>query len=87
MEARVKLMEKIRDVFQRHKSQPLTRVRELINPIFRGWVRYFKVGHSSTVFGYVKDGLTKKIRRHLMKAKGISGFGWMRWSTKGLYAI
>lgn len=87
MEARVKLMEKIRDVFQRHKSQPLTRVRDLINPILRGWVQYFKVGNSSKVFGYVKDWLTKKIRRHLMSAKGRSGFGWMRWSTKGLYAI
>ena len=60
MEARVKLMEKIRDVLQCHKSQPLTRVRELINPILRGWVQYFKVGNSSKVFGYVKDWLTKR---------------------------
>lgn len=87
MEARVKLMAKIRDVFQRHKSQPLTRVKELINPILRGWVQYFRIGNSSKVFGYVKDWLTKKIRRHLMRAKGRSGFGWTRWSTKGLYAM
>lgn len=87
IQARVKLMEKIKDVFQCHKSQPLTRVKELINPILRGWVQYFKIGNSSKVFGYVKDWLTKKIRRHLMKAKGRSGFGWKRWSTKGLYAI
>lgn len=86
-EARVKLMEKIKDVFRRHESQPLTRVRDLINPILRGWVQYFKIGNSSKVFGYVKDWLTKKIRRHLMKARGRSGFGWKRWSTKGLYAM
>lgn len=30
--------------------------------------------------------LTKKIRRHLMRAKGKQGFGWKQWSTKGLYA-
>lgn len=87
MQARNKLIDKLRDVFQRYESQPLTRVRDLINPILRGWVRYFKIGHSSRVFGYVKDWLTKKIRRHLMKAKGRKGFGWKRWSTKGLYAM
>lgn len=87
MQARVKLIEKIRDVFKRHQSQPLTRVKNLINPILRGWVQYFRIGHSSKVFGYVQDWLTKKIRRHLMKAKGKLGFGWKQWSTKGLYAI
>ena len=87
MQARAKVIEKIRDVFQRHESQPLTRIRDLINPILRGWVQYFKIGNSSKVFGYVKDWLTKKIRRHLMKAKGKQGFGWKQWSTKGLYAM
>jgi len=33
MQARIKMMDKIRDVFKRHESQPLTRVRDLINPI------------------------------------------------------
>lgn len=87
MQARIKVMDKIKDVFKRHQSQPLTRVRDIINPILRGWVQYFKIGNSSRVFGYVKDWLTKKIRRHLMKAKGKQGFGWKQWSTKGLYAI
>jgi len=87
MQARSKVIDKVRDVFQRHGSQPLTRVRDLVNPILRGWVQYFKVGNSSKAFGYVKDWLTKKIRRHLMKAKGKHGFGWTRWSTKGLYAM
>jgi RNA-directed DNA polymerase len=87
MQARAKVIEKIRDVFQRHESQPLTRVRDHINPILRGWVQYFRIGNSSKVFGYVKDWLTRKIRRHLMKAKGKQGFGWKQWSTKGLYAV
>ena len=87
MQARVKVIDKIRDVFQRFESQPLTRVRDLINPILRGWVQYFRIGNSSKVFGYVKDWLTRKIRRHLMKAKGKQGFGWKQWSTKGLYAV
>ena len=87
MQSRVNVMEKIRDVFNRHESQPLTRVRDLINPILRGWVNYFRIGHSSKVFGFVKDWLTKKIRRHLMKAKGKKGFGWKQRSTKEIYAM
>jgi RNA-directed DNA polymerase len=86
MEARTKVLEKIKDVFRRHNSQPLSRVRDLINPILRGWVNYFKIGHSAKTFGYVKDWLTKKIRRHLMRAKGRQGFGWKLWSTKELYS-
>lgn len=35
MQGRVKVMEKIKDVFKRHESQPLTRVRDIINPILR----------------------------------------------------
>ena len=86
MQARVKVMEKIRGVFKHHESQPLTRVRDLINPILKDWVQYFRIGNSSKVFGYVKDWLTRKIRRHLMRAKWNRGFGWTQWSTKGLYA-
>ena len=47
MQVRVKVMEKIRNVFKRHQSQPLTRVRDIINPILKGWVQYFRIGHSS----------------------------------------
>ena len=79
-------MDKIKDVFKRYESQPLSRIKDSINPILQGWVNYFKIGHTSKAFGYVKDWLTKKIRRHLMKAKGKAGFDWKRWSTKGLYA-
>ncbi|WP_188133726.1 group II intron maturase-specific domain-containing protein [Chitinophaga sp. CF418] len=29
-------------MFKRFESQPLTRVRDIINPILRGWVQYFR---------------------------------------------
>jgi hypothetical protein len=52
-----------------------------------GAVPAVKIIGAVKVFGYVKDWLTRKIRRHLMRAKGKQGFGWTRWSTKGVYAI
>jgi RNA-directed DNA polymerase len=60
-------------------------VIELINPILRGWVHYFAVGHSSRCFSMVKDWVEKKVRRHLMRARKRRGFGWKRWSSEWLY--
>jgi RNA-directed DNA polymerase len=38
-----------------------------------------------TTAGFIKRWVEKKIRRHLMRARGRQGFGWKRWSTKWLY--
>ena len=71
--------------FQRFRSQPVDRVIELLNPILRGWVNYFAVGHSSRCFNFVRDWVEKKIRRHMMRARKRQGFGWKRWSRQWLY--
>jgi len=85
MTARTALLEKLRVVFRSFRSQPVERVIELINPILKGWVAYFRIGHSSSCFGYIKDWVEKKIRRHLMRARKRQGFGWKRWSRDWLY--
>jgi RNA-directed DNA polymerase len=86
LKKRTVLVGKLRDVFRRFASQPVGRVIELINPILRGWVNYFAVGHSSRCFSFVKDWVEKKIRRHLMRARKRKGFGWQRWSRQWLYS-
>jgi len=85
LKKRTALLGKLRDVFRRFASQPVGRVVELINPILRGWVNYFAVGHSSRCFSFVKDWVEKKVRRHLMRARKRKGFGWKRWSRQWLY--
>ncbi|MGY6163816.1 group II intron maturase-specific domain-containing protein [Paraburkholderia strydomiana] len=42
---------------------------ELINPVLRGWVNYFAVGHSSECFSFIKDWVEKKIRRHMGRSR------------------
>ena len=86
LKKRTALLGKLRDMFRRFASQPIGRVIELINPILRGWVNYFAVGHASRCFSFVKDWVEKKIRRHLMRARKRKGFGWQRWSKQWLYA-
>ena len=85
MKARTSLLHRLKDIFRSFKSQPVDRVILLINPMLRGWVNYFRVGHSSRCFGYVRDWVEKKLRRHLMSARNLPGFGWKRWSRKWLY--
>ena len=85
LKKRTALLAKLKDVFRRHQSQPVDRVIKLINPVLRGWVNYFRAGHSSECFGYVKDWVEKKIRRHMLRARKRQGFGWTRWSRDWLY--
>jgi RNA-directed DNA polymerase len=85
MKARTALLGKLKRVFQHYRSQPIDRIIYLINPILRGWVNYFRIGQSSRCFGYVRDWVEKKIRRHLMHARKRKGFGWNRWSIHWLY--
>ena len=85
MKARTALVRKLKEVFRRFRSQPVGRVIELINPILRGWVNYFRIGHSSRCFRYVKDWVESKMRRHMMRARKRKGFGWNRWSRSWVY--
>jgi len=85
MKTRTALLQNLKEVFHRHKSQPIRQVIDLINPILRGWVNYFRIGNSASCFGYIKDWVEKKIRRHLMRARKRDGFGWNRWSKAWFY--
>jgi RNA-directed DNA polymerase len=85
LKQRTALLRKLKDIFRRFQSQPLDRVIALINPILRGWVTYFAIGDASRCFGFVKDWVEKKVRRHLRRARNLRGFGWKRWSRRWLY--
>ena len=85
LKKRTVLLRKLKAVFRGYQSQPIDRVIDVITPIVRGWVRYFAVGDASRCFGFIKDWVEKKVRRHLMRARKLRGFGWKRWSRRWLY--
>src|ERR1019366_4101252 len=60
LKKRTALVRALKEVFRRHRSQPIERVINLINPVLRGWVNYFAVGHSSECFSFIKDWVEKK---------------------------
>jgi len=85
LKKRTALLRKLKAVFRRYRSQPVEWVIGEINPVLRGWVNYFAVGHSSECFKFIQTSVEKKVRRHLMHARQRKGFGWKRWSRQWLY--
>jgi RNA-directed DNA polymerase len=82
---RTALLRTLKPIFRSHRSRPISEVIAQINPILRGWVQYFAVGHSSRCFSYIRDWVEKKIRHHLARARQRHGFGWRRWRNEWLY--
>ena len=82
---RTALLRKLKKIFRGFRSQPVNGLIETINPILRGWVKYFAIGHSSRCFSYIRSWVEKKIRRHLSRTRQRQGFGWKRWSRAWLY--
>ena len=85
MKKRTALFAKLREVFRQHVSQPVGEVIEEINPILRGWMNYFRIGHSSRCFSKIRDWVEMKIRRHLMRSRLRKGKGWKQWSREWIY--
>jgi RNA-directed DNA polymerase len=91
LKKRTALLRKLKAIFGRSRSQPVHGVIQQINPILRGWVNYFRVGHATRCFSYVRDWVEKKIRWHLMRNMKRRGLGWQRWrpdwfsTTLGLF--
>jgi len=86
MKKRTALLAELREVFRRSRSQPVTTVIPEVNRILRGWVNYFRVGHSDRCFAYVRDWMEARVRRHLMRNSKRRGVGWNRWSTRWIYS-
>ncbi len=85
MKKRTALYEKLREVFRQHVSWSIEVVIAKINPILRGWVNYFRIGHSSSCFSKVKQWVEMKVRKHLIRARGRNGFPWKRRGSEWLY--
>ena len=82
---RTALLRRLKVVFRRLRSQPVSWVIASINPVLRGWVNYFAMGHASRCFSFVRNWVEEKIRRHLARARMRQGFGWKRWSRRWFY--
>jgi group II intron reverse transcriptase/maturase len=56
-----------------------------VNQYLRGWVGYFRIGHSSSSFGRINNFVNKRVRHILQRRKGRSGYGWGRVGSDYIY--
>ena len=82
---RAALLQELKEVFRRYRSQPVEALIAEINPKLRGWINYFRIGHAHRCFAIVRRWVERKVRRHMMRARNRRGFGWKRWSTAWLH--
>jgi RNA-directed DNA polymerase len=68
--------EKIRTLI--HHSIPLRTKEQVqkVNRFLRGWVGYFRLGHSSAALKDVMHYVNKRVRRVLQRRQGKRGYGW-----------
>lgn len=83
--ARAELLRKVKEICKRNRSKPVAKLISEINPVVRGWVNYFRIGHSSRCFRYIRYWVERKVRRNMMRARKREGFGWKRWSSRWIY--
>jgi len=85
MKKRKEIGRRVKAVLKFHHDKPLEEVIQAVNAVVRGWVNYFRIGNSNSTFYKVKYFIEKKVRRFVMKRKGLKGFGWKRWSKEEIY--
>jgi len=85
MKKRKEIGIKVRAVLKANRDKPLKEVIQAVNTVIRGWVNYFRIGNSNCTFGKVRELIEKKVRRFVMRRKGLKGFGWKRWSREEIY--
>jgi RNA-directed DNA polymerase len=54
---RTALLRELKEIFRRYRSRPVAELIAEINPKLRGWVHYFRIGHASRCFAFVRQGL------------------------------
>jgi hypothetical protein len=84
--AQMALKEKVRRLtlpFVQRKIGPL--IQKEVNPVVRGWVNYFRIGHSSGVFNEIREFVLCRVRRYLRRRQKRHGYGWKNLPNEFFY--
>src|SRR6202040_946578 len=73
LKKRTALVRELKAVFRRYRSQPIERMINLINPVLRGWVNYFAVGHSSHFVARISSWAKSALRIDIYLRRTYSG--------------
>ena len=85
---RTRFLRELSQVLRRHLHVPVENVvQEVVNPRVRGWVNFFRWGHSSQDLKFVRWQVDMKVRRFAsrQRPKRRGGRHWTAWSMREVY--
>jgi RNA-directed DNA polymerase len=83
--AQASIRAKVRELTRYERTATLEEVIRDINPVIRGWVNYYRIGHSSVAFGEIRHYIVQKVMRYIQRKQLKRGFGWKTWTSEVLY--
>lgn len=60
-------------------------IREDVNPVVRGWVNYFRIGHSARSLQKVRSFVMYRLRRYMRRKQKRHGYGWRKLPNEFFY--
>lgn len=79
------LINKVKKIIDEGSNKTLYQVIQELNPVIRGWINYYRIGHCGRLFSRLKNWVEMKVRRYVRKKQGRFGFGWKEWSKEIVY--
>jgi group II intron reverse transcriptase/maturase len=83
--AQASIRAKIRELTRYERTVKLEEIIQDINPVIRGWVNYFQIGHSSRAFNNIRYYTMQKVMRYIWRKQSKRGYGWKTWTSNVLY--
>lgn len=80
-----KLLTEVREHLRKYSFLNVREVVKLLNPKIRGWVNYFRIGHCSKLFSFIRRWIEQKIRRFQAKKQLRRGYRWKEWNNEVVY--
>jgi group II intron reverse transcriptase/maturase len=79
------LINNVREHLTKSRGETVYQMIKGLNEILQGWINYFRIGHCSRLFSYIRQWVEQKVRRFVRKSQGRKGFGWKEWSREVVY--
>lgn len=83
--AQAALRARVRELTRYERTQTVEAVVREINPVVRGWVNYFRIGHSAATFHKVRDYIVKRTMRYVRRKQLKKGYGWKKLDSDVVY--
>jgi len=74
--------QRVKDITNPKRTLKVEMIVRELNPVLRGWVNYFRIGHSAARFKKLRYYAGWKVRKYMSRRRNKHWTGWKRWSDR-----